>query len=411
MKDAAPVVEPPAKGKKGGGKASKGDPNKPPAPNHKKKIATEVGITMAVSRIRRCIDTDGVNAQFNRVISILKAQKAAAEPAPPAAPAADGKEAEPAKPLDPPKLEPADLDLIQKGLKDLVAKINKKNAEMDQAGKPKNDPKPVPPEKVEDATFEQKIEAVSDMKYRLSNETASAMAILADYVIRQLLEAGITNAVKPVDGKPVRTVQVRHMLDGPQFQKLEVAPLVRNLPCVVNALDHMQDAETRKIELLEAELERAKEQQRAKNEAANGAAVAAKASASDDDDEKGDGTNFKKYVVDLAQATHESLKTLGEPFAGKLNFAGKLKELCSDIVVQLCETFASVLPLGVDKSGKSTVSTDDIVYVAQFTLTLARVDHKDLLKTCNEKIARVKELESKYRKETGEEKKKQQSKA
>jgi hypothetical protein len=293
----------------------------------RQQIYKAVGINLSVSRVRTRIDKSNVNVDVENAVSNLKACRTAAASG--GAALAEGKQTKA-------MVARAYSEVYDERKKTYDTHLAKLKASKDKADAIKL--KNLPPFPVRTNTLDEKIEFVSKLRCRFSNNASVVLSSGLDYVTQELVQLAMINARKV--GKAIITVD--HMV-GDGFTGLDVYPLVCNLPVVKAAM--------------------------AKNEPAGDANEAVEAEQVEDHT----GSSFEFYVNIICKAVKSRLVAKNETFT-PIRISKPIRKFCSDIVIELINRMSPLVKLYAGTSKLKTVNDAVIQFVFKFLLMDAGID-------------------------------------
>jgi hypothetical protein len=183
--------------------------------------------------------------------------------------------------------------------------------------------------------LKKKIADLSQKQTRIGGEAPIATAVIADYVVKEMLCYAMDNALE----SDRKLVEVAH-IHGDNFTQISTWPLLRNLPSIVS---YSPEEEARRKEERAASNKAAKEAREAKKAAAGkGVKAAEEKEAAPEAAAEGDAehaehaehahggkTTFLTYVENLLQTVKSN-----ERYA-TMRVSNRVREYCADIIAEL----------------------------------------------------------------------------
>ena len=280
------------------------------------KVTDVIGINLSVSRVRRYIDKYNINADVETACSEVRAC------------CEQEKNNSEVSPLSEPTLALVDRAYetvwsVKKSKYDtLKARLTASKTRADAKRLKNLEPFP---DKTD--TLKEKLEYVSKLRYRFSNDAAVALAAALDFTVQELVRTAMVNAY--TNGKAI--IQVEHILQG-NFHSLISYPLVAPLQAVQHGM-------------------------RANTEEEQG----------DSDDEEHTGATFEFYVSQICKAVKSKLVSEDSSYSC-IRVSKGIRKFCSDVVIQLIKRVAPLVTLYSDSSKVKTVNDDVIMFVLKFLL-------------------------------------------
>jgi hypothetical protein len=320
-----------------------------PVKQARQQVSKQIGINLSVSRVRKHVDKNNVNADVEGAIAELKAlvvKEAAGEK------------------IDCSKATKPTIAMVKKAYATVYdARKQRYDAQKDRLTKSKDaaDKKKLAaleafPAKTN--TLAEKIDYVSKLRCRFSNDASVVLSSGLDYVVQDLVRTAMTNA----RGMGKAIIQVGHVVQG-DFSAVSVYPLVSRLPVVA-------DAEAAKDAVLE-EGEVAEE-------------------AKDDEDT---GSTFEFYINLICKGVKAELVAKDETYS-HIRISKHIRKFCSDVVIQLIERLSPLIKLYASTSKIKTVNDDVVRFLFQFLLTDAGIDSAPFLAFVDARLAAFKAVKA-----------------
>jgi histone H3/H4 len=298
----------------------------------RQQISKLIGINLSVSRVRKHVDKNNVNADIETACNELKSLLALET---------EGKT--------------VDLNTLSNNTKLLVERAysqiydvrkNKYDVlkERLSVSKVANDIKKLNAMEafsVKTETLSEKIDYVSKLRCRFSNDASVVLSSALDYVIQDLVRTAMVRARSL--GKAI--IQVQHIVKD-DFKSVCMYPLVHQLDVVQKALstaDHVGDI----VDGEECDDE--------------------KVDVHDDDDDDKHGSTFEFYINLICKNVKNKLVESDESYAS-IRISKHIRKFCSDIVIQLIERLSPLIKLYAATAKVKTVNDDVIKFIFKFLL-------------------------------------------
>jgi histone H3/H4 len=291
----------------------------------RQQISRLIGINLSVSRVRKHVDKNNVNVDIESACTELKALLALET---------EGK--------TPDFNTVSDMTnaLVERAYSQIYdVRKNKYNTlkERLSAGKNAGDAKKLTmlgefPVKTE--TLTEKIEYVSKLRCRFSNDASVVLSSVLDYVVQDLVRTAMIHARK--SGKAI--IQVQHVVQC-DFKSVSVYPMVNTLDVVQKALqvDHPDDdCDDDKTDNTE------------------------------EDDEKHEST-FEFYINLICKSVKNKLVESDESY-NTIRISKHIRKFCSDVVIQLIERISPLIKLYSTTAKVKTVNDDVIMFIFKFLM-------------------------------------------
>jgi len=293
----------------------------------RQQISKLIGINMSVSRVRKHVDKNNVNADIEAACAELKALI---------------EQEKEGKKVDLKTISDATLALVDKAYLTIYdVRKNKHDTLKKRLGSSKaaGDAKKLKdfeafPAKTE--TLSEKVDYVSKLRCRFSNDASIVLSSALDYVVQDLVRTAMINA--RVLGKAI--IQVHHVVQG-DFSAVGVYPLVNQLDVVQKAL-HMGD------EFVEGDEDE-------------------KVDVPEEDDDEQNGSTFEFYINLICKSMKASLVTEDETYQS-IRISKHIRRFCSDVVVELIERISLLIKLYANTAKVKTVNDDVIKFIFKFLL-------------------------------------------
>jgi histone H3/H4 len=303
----------------------------------RQQISKLIGINLSVSRVRRHIDKNSINADIESALDEL-ATLIAQE--------ADGKKVD--------AITPATQSLITKAYEQIYDSKMKKyqdtkaklTAATDENSKTllKN----LGDGPTKDESLKEKKDLVSKMRCRFSNNASIVLSTALDYVVQELVHHAMINAHQ--SGKAI--IQVKHIFSD-SLSTLPIYPLISNLKIVLAQKDKKAGAD-------EAE-----------------PAEAEPAEAEPAEDESG--TSFEFYVNLICKNVKAKLVESNADYS-HIRVSKNIRRYCSDIVVQLIERLSPLIKLYAHTAKIKTINDEVIRFVIRMILLDSGITESECIK-------------------------------
>lgn len=296
----------------------------------RQQISKLIGINLSVSRVRKHVDKNNVNADIEAACTELKTLLDQEK---------GGKKA------DLKKLSKETAAIVEKAYltvyevrKAKYDALKKRLGDSKTAGDAKKlkDLKAFP---VKTGTLTEKIDYVSKLRCRFSNDASVVLSSALDYVVQDLVRTAMINT--RALGKAI--IQVQHVVQG-DFPSIGVYPLVRHLEVVQKAL-HTAEEVSEDDEKTDAP--------------------------EDDDDEKNNST-FEFYINLICKSVKAKLVAEDETYQ-TIRISKHIRKFCSEVVIQLIERISPLVKLYAKTAKVKTVNDDVIEFIFKFLLLDAGV--------------------------------------
>lgn len=324
---------------------TKGEPVTEQADDKKtsrQQISKLIGINLSVSRVRKYVDKCNVNQDVESACAELKALLELEK---------EGK--------------PVDLKTLTKDTADLVdmaystiydVRLQRYNALKERLAKSKTASdkkrlKELEEFPIKEETLSEKIDYVSKLRCRFSNDASVVLSSALDYVVQDLVRTAMVNARQL--GKAI--IQVSHVVQG-DFKYVSVYPLVGQLKVIQDALhagekeDDDDDAEDEKEE------------------------------------EESTSSTFEFYINLICKSVKSSLVASDESYT-PIRISKHIRKFCSDVVIQLIERLSPLIKLYAQTAKVKTVNDDVIKFIFKFLLLDSGVDSSSFVQFMDERLA------------------------
>jgi histone H3/H4 len=306
-------------------KEAKEDENK----SSRQQISKLIGINLSVSRVRKHVDKNNVNADIEAACTELKALI---------------EQEKEGKKVDLKTMSEATVSLVDKAY---LTIYDVRKAKHDALKKRLGDSKTAGDSKklkgleafpAKTGTLSEKVDYVSKLRCRFSNDASVVLSSALDYVVQDLVRTAMVNAREL--GKAI--IQVQHVVQG-DFSAVSVYPLVHKLEVVQKAL-HVGD------EVFEAEAEDED-----------------KADVPEEDDDEKNSSTFEFYINLICKNVKAILVAEDETYQ-PIRISKHIRKFCSDVVIQLIERISPLIKLYANTAKVKTVNDDVIKFIFKFLL-------------------------------------------
>lgn len=319
----------------------------------RQQISKMIGINLSVSRVRKHVDKNNVNTDIEAACSELKVLL---------------EQENKGKKVDLKNLSKETTDLVDKAYKTIYEVRKTKYDALKKrlgASKSPTDSKKLKeldvfPAKTE--TLSEKIDYVSKLRCRFSNDASVVLSSALDYVVQDLVRTAMVNA--RTLGKAI--IQVSHIVQG-DFNKVGVYPLVHQLDVVQKALYVGDDAEEEDVDVND------------------GGDV-------DDEDDK-NCSSFEFYINLICKSVKAKLVESDEQYQ-PIRISKHIRKFCSDVVIQLIERISPLIKLYATTAKVKTVNDDVIEFIFKFILLDAGGCPKDFYTFMEERLKVYREVKS-----------------
>ena len=325
----------------------------------RQQISKLIGINLSVSRVRKHVDKCNVNADIESACTELKALL---------------EQEKGGKKVDLKKISKETASLIDKAYETIYDVRKAKHDAMKKkltGSKNAADIKKLKDLEVftnKTGKLSEKIEYVSKLRCRFSNDASVVLSSVLDYVVQNLVRVAMVNA--RTHGKAI--IQVSHIVQG-DFDKIEVYPLVRQLEAVQKAMRAGEEADE------EEDIEG--------TEVVNAEA--------DEEDDK-NGSSFEFYVNLICKGVKDKLVESEEQYQ-PIRISKNIRKFCSDVVVQLIERISPLIKLYATTAKVKTVNDEVIKFVFKFLMLDAGGCPKEFCKFIEERLKIYKELKDRIK--------------
>jgi putative lipoic acid-binding regulatory protein len=214
-------------------------------------------------------------------------------------------------------------------------------------------------------TIAERLDYVSKLRCRFSNESSVVLASALDYVVQDLVRTAMVNARN--QGKAI--IKVRHVVQG-DFSSVSMAP-------VVQQLDVIQDALKQVNEVKEV------------NEVKDGDAVEEVADDAveevDEVDDAAGKSNFKFYVNQICKSVKADL-VKGDATYAPIRISQDIRKFGSDVVIQMIQRVAPLIKMYNHTADIKTVNDKVVSFIFNLLLTDARRDATAFNTFVNERL-------------------------
>jgi histone H3/H4 len=301
----------------------------------RQQISKLIGINMSVSRVRKHVDKNNVNADIEAACTELKTLI--------------DQENE-SKTVDLNTLSDETVALVDKAYLTIYeVRKNKYDALKKRLGDSKASGddtkfKSLEAFPVKTESLSEKAEYVSKLRCRFSNDASVVLSSALDYVVQDLVRTAMINA--RTHGKAI--IQVQHVVQG-DFSSVSMYPLVSQLGVVQKAL-HVGD------EVVEVEVDVDVEVD-----------VEEKTDVPDEEDEDKNGSTFEFYINLICKNVKATLVAEDETYQS-IRISKHIRKFCSDVVIQLIERISPLIKLYANTAKMKTVNDEVIMFIFKFLL-------------------------------------------
>jgi histone H3/H4 len=318
----------------------------------RQQISKLIGINLSVSRVRKHVDKNNVNADIESACCELKALQALESKG---------------GVVDLNTLSAETVALVNKAYSQIYDVRKKKHEALKTrlGGDPTNTKTlGVFNEKTE--TLAEKIDYVSKLRCRFSNDASVVLSSALDYVVQDIVRTAMVQARS--SGKAI--IQVHHVVDK-EFSSVGVYPLVNCLDVVKKALNVKVPVD-------------------GEDDKDNDKSV----DTDDVFDDKHDST-FEFYINLICKSVKTKLVEEDEAYA-PIRISKHIRKFCSDVVIQLIERISPLIKLYAATARVKTVNDDVIKFIFEFLLLDAGGCSKEFTTFMEERLRVYREV-----KETG----------
>lgn len=292
----------------------------------RQQISKLIGINLSVSRVRKHVDKNNVNADIESACAELKTLLAL--------------ESEGKKP-DLKTVSEATNTLVERAYSQIYdVRKTKYDALKDRLSSSKSTSdakklKDMDPFPVKTETLSEKVDYVSKLRCRFSNDASVVLSSALDYVVQDLVRTAMVQARSL--GKAI--IQVQHVVHG-EFSSVGVYPLVHQLDVVQKALqlaDPVEDGDDEKVDVPDGE------------------------------DDENHGSTFEFYINLICKSVKAKLVESDESYTS-IRISKHIRKFCSDVVIQLIERVSPLIKLYASTAKVKTVNDDVIKFIFKFIL-------------------------------------------
>jgi histone H3/H4 len=297
----------------------------------RQQISKMIGINLSVSRVRKHVDKNNVNADIEAACTELKAlieQEKEGKKVDLKTVSATTVALVNTAYLTIYDLRKAKHDTLKKRLGDSKAAGDAKKLKDLEAF----------PTKTE--TLSEKVDYVSKLRCRFSNDASVVLSSALDYVVQDLVRTAMVNA--RALGKAI--IQVQHVVQG-DFSAVSVYPLVSKLDVVQKAL-HVGDV------VAEAEAEGEDDE---------------KADVHEEEDDDKNSSTFEFYINLICKSVKATLVAEDETYQ-PIRISKHIRKFCSEVVIQIIERISPLIKLYANTAKVKTVNDDVIKFIFKFLL-------------------------------------------
>jgi histone H3/H4 len=291
----------------------------------RQQISKLIGINLSVSRVRKHVDKNNVNSDIEAACAELKALI--------------NQEKE-GKKVDLNTVSYATVALVDKAYltiydvrKAKYESLKKRLSDSNASGDAKK-LKGLEAFPTKTETLSEKVDYVSKLRCRFSNDASVVLSSALDYVVQDLVRTAMINA--RTLGKAI--IQVQHVVQG-DFSSVGVYPLVSQLGVVQKALH--TGGESVEVEADE------------------------KADVPEEDCEEKNGSTFEFYINLICKSVKATLVAEDETYQ-PIRISKHIRKFCSDVVIQLIERISPLIKLYASTAKVKTVNDDVIEFIFKF---------------------------------------------
>lgn len=316
----------------------------------RQQISKMIGINLSVSRVRKHVDKNNVNTDIEYACAELKALI---------------EQEKEGNKVDLKTLSEATISLVDKAYLTIYDVRKAKHDALKKrlgGSKTAGDAKKLKdleafPVKTE--TLSEKIDYVSKLRCRFSNDASVVLSSALDYVVQDLVRTAMVNARSL--GKAI--IQVQHVVQE-DFSSVGMYPLVRQLDVVQKAL-HAGD------EVAEDEDE--------------------KADVPEEEEDDKNGSTFEFYINLICKSVKATLVAEDETYQ-PIRISKHIRKFCSDVVIQLIERISPLIKLYANTAKVKTVNDDVIKFIFKFLLLDAGGCPDEFCKFMHERLQAYREI-------------------
>lgn len=307
----------------------------------RQQISKLIGINLSVSRVRKYVDKCNVNQDVESACTELKALLDLEK---------EGKI------VDLKTLTKDTTDLINKAYSTIYdVRLERYNALKERLTKSKTASdkkrlKELEAFPVKEETLSEKIDYVSKLRCRFSNDASVVLSSALDYVVQDLVRSAMVNARQL--GKAI--IQVSHVVKG-DFANLSVYPLVKQLKVIQDALSVGDQEADNEIE-------------------------------DETEEEENTSSTFEFYINLICKSVKSSLVASDEAYT-PIRISKHIRKFCSDVVIQLIERMSPLIKLYAQTASVKTVNDDVIKFIFKFLLLDSGVDSSSFIQFMDERLA------------------------
>ena len=303
----------------------------------RQQISKLIGINLSVSRVRKHVDKNNVNSDIEDACAELKSLLVQEK---------DGKKPDYATTTESTqalvkKAYETIYDTRKAKYDTLKTKLSKSKAAADvKKLKELN----VFAEKTE--SLSEKIEYVSKLRCRFSNDASVVLASALDYVVQTL----VSNAMVYAHSVGKAIIQVQHTLTD-DIKGIDVWPLINRLDAIQKALN-ITDTDTGNTDDDKANDDDDSDD--------------SKTDLADQDDDKHDST-FEFYINLICKNVKANLVNDDEKYTS-IRVSKNIRKFCSDIVIQLIDRISPLIKLYAATAKVKTVNDEVVKHIFKFLL-------------------------------------------
>jgi hypothetical protein len=224
-------------------------------------------------------------------------------------------------------------------------------------------------------TIAERLDYVSKLRCRFSNESSVVLASALDYVVQDLVRTAMVNARS--QGKAI--IKVRHVVQG-DFSSVSMAPVVHQLDVIQDALKQVNEVkEVNEVKDGDAVEEVAVEEVEEVDEV-------------EVDDAAGK-SNFKFYVNQICKSVKAEL-VKGDATYAPIRISQDIRKFGSDLVIQMIQRVAPLIKMYNHTADIKTVNDKVVSFIFNLLLTDARRDATAFNTFVNERLRIFRESRS-----------------
>ena len=353
--------------------------NKKSTPRHQ--VSKRIGINLSVSRVRKHVDKNNVNKDVESAISELKSLSENCDKGKKSKCLEMTKETE--------EMVAKAYASIYDVRKEKYSDVRKRlSATKDAASRKKL--KEMAPFPVKNNSIEEKIDYVSKLRCRFSNDASVVLSSGLDYIVQELVNTAMVNA--RASGKAI--IQVDHIVQE-GFKNMSIYPLVKQLKVVQDAESSREHREedTKKVpEKKPGNKNLGKEDDDDDDQADDVPPLELEdADVSDENCDDSKNSRFEFYINLICKRVKAELSEKDELYS-PVRISKNIRKFCSDIVIQLIERVSPLVKLYAQTARVKTVNDNVIKFIFQLLLIDAGVPPDDLIKYMDDRLKTYREI-------------------